>query len=66
MLTQKLDEYTRKMICERLEISRRTLYNWEHEIGITNIVKFIELLDILGIDPLEYMQTYNQKNSTPL
>lgn len=63
MIKKKLDEMKRKEICKALDISRRTLHNWENDKHIENTIKYIELLYRLGIDPKDKVEEYKKKES---
>lgn len=61
MIKEKLDNMKKTKIKEKLNISTRTLYNWENDLHVENIMKYIELLKILEIDPIEKLKEYKQK-----
>lgn len=61
MIKNKLNDMKRKNIKEKLNISTRTLYNWENDLHVENTMKYIELLEVLGIDPLKKLEEYKQK-----
>lgn len=66
MLKDKIDDYSRTTICEKLNISRSTLNNWE-KYQTDNIFKYLTLCEMLNIDPFEELENYRkykQKNST--
>lgn len=65
MLSEKLNEYTRNQICERLEITRKTLNNWEN-YKTHNIFKYLELCEFLQINPFDELENFrrmSKKNS---
>lgn len=66
MLKDKINDYNKKSICEKLKISRSTLNNWE-KYKTDNIFKYLTLCEMLEINPLEELEKYRelqQKNST--
>lgn len=67
MIKKKLDELSisRKEICEILQISKTTLYNWENKEHIIPMMKYIWLLKICEIDPFELLEEYiKERNET--
>lgn len=64
MIKEKLDQVQRKNITDTLDISPKTLYNWENNKHIEMIMKYIELCKLLKICPYDMLEIYKQKNST--
>lgn len=65
MLKEKLDDYSRQKICDKLDISRATLNNWE-KYQTENIFKYLMLCEMLNIDPFKELENYRKckkKNS---
>lgn len=65
MLKDRLDDYSRQSICEKLQISRGTLNNWE-KYQTTNVFKYLMLCELLEIDPFQELANYrnlSKKNS---
>jgi transcriptional regulator with XRE-family HTH domain len=42
---------TKKEIQERLRVSPNTLKKWENGLNLKTVIKFLEYLDEIGIDP---------------
>jgi hypothetical protein len=61
MIKDRITEMQRKSIREKLKISARTLYNWENNLHTKNFFKYLELLEILEIDPHEHLEEYKKK-----
>lgn len=59
MLKEKLDDYSRQKICEKLDISRSTLNNWE-KYQTENIFKYLILCEMLNIDPFKELENYRK------
>lgn len=63
MIKTKINDMQRKHITERLNISKKTLYNWENDLHTENYYKYLELLKILEINPLEHLEEYKKRQS---
>lgn len=61
MIKEKISSMVKKNICQQIDISPKTLYNWENDIHIESIMRYIKLLKLLEIDPFEKLAEYEKR-----
>lgn len=61
MIKEKISSMVKKNICQQIDISPKTLYNWENDINIESIMRYIKLLKLLEIDPFEKLAEYEKR-----